>query len=175
MNLFKRIPWGTLAAIGTILAILLTAGFFGAWFVVDAIAGQTHNSVGMLENWWQKLICVVDIVIIAITVLAYVLFFRFREEKKAYNEERGKVPFVFSRSLHGILTGLFVFFYIGFTIGQSLTANNASFINDFFGINPYEIVKSEDGEIFNEYVSDFMNEDGSFNDKKRNWADAYEK
>ena len=165
MSIFKRIPWGTLAAIGTILAILLTAGFFGAWFVLDAIAGQTHNSVGMFENWWQILIFVADLVIIPVTILAYVFFFRFREEKKIYNESRGKVPAIFSRSLHGILTGLFVFFYIGFTIGQSLTANNSSFINEFLGIDPYEIVKSDDGEIFNEYVSDFINEDGSFNDK----------
>ena len=165
MNFLKRIPWGTLAAIGTILAILLTAGFFGAWFVLDAIAGQTHNSVGPFDNWWQILICVADLVIIPFTILAYVLFFRFREEKKIYNESRGKVPAIFSRSLHGILAGLFVFFYIGFTIGQSLTANNSSFINEFLGIDPYEIVKSDDGEVFNEYVSDFLNEDGSLNDK----------
>ena len=165
MNIFKRIPWGTIAAIGTILVLLLSAGFFGAWFVLDAIAGQTHSSVGPFDNWWQTLICVADVAILAITILSYVLFFRFFSEKSSYNESRGRVPFIFSRSLHGILTGLFVFFYIGFTIGQSLTLNNSSFINEFLGINPYEIVKSDDGEIFNEYVSDFLNEDGSFNDK----------
>ena len=166
MQTFKKLPWGTIAAIGTILVLLLTGGIIGCWYVLNAIAAQTHNSVTIFDTWWQILMFVADLVLIPTTILSYALFFKFRKEKQLYNMKKPwKTLKVFSKSLYSICTGLFGIFFIAFTVGQTMTVNNSSFINEFLGVEEYEIVQSDDGEIFNEYTSDYMNDDGTFNDK----------
>ena len=88
MQTFKKLPWGTIAAIGTILVLLLTGGIIGCWYVLNAIAAQTHNSVTIFDTWWQILMFVADLVLIPTTILSYALFFKFRKEKQLYNMKK---------------------------------------------------------------------------------------
>ena len=157
----KKLPWGTFAAISTIAAVLLTAGFFGLWFVLNAIAGQTHSTAGPFGQVYQVLVFVFAILFIAAAVFSFVEYFIFREEKQT---SKAWILKVFSKSFWGIWTGFFAVFFIAFTVGQTMTVNNSSFINEFLGVTEYKKVQSDTAEVFNEYRSDFVNEDGSFND-----------
>lgn len=166
INNLKKFPWGVFAAVGTILVILLTGGIIGGWFIVNAVAGQTGNTATIFSNWWQVLIFILDIIALPLTVGCYYIFFKFKKEKAKLKrlKERG-IPKIFAPSVYGILAGLFAIFFIAFTIGQSMTISNSSFINEFLGIEEYKRVQSEDDEVFNEYTSDYLKEDGKFDDK----------
>lgn len=52
-----------------------------------------------------------------------------------------------------------------FFIGGKVANQYDSYINEFFGTQNFKIIPSEEGELFNDYPSDYLNEDGSFNDK----------
>ncbi len=163
----KKFPWGVFAAVGTILVILLTGGIIGGWFIVNAVAGQTGNTATIFSNWWQVLIFILDIIALPLTVGCYYLFFKFKKEKAKLKrlKERG-IPKIFAPSVYGILAGLFAILFIGLNVGESMTLTNSSFINEFLGIQEYYKVQSDTSEIFNEYKSDYVTDDGKFDDKK---------
>lgn len=105
----KKLPWGTFAAISTIVGVLLIAGFFGLWFVLNAIAGQTHSTAGPFGQVYQVLVFVFAILFIAAAVFSFVEYFIFREEKQT---SKAWILKVFSKSFWGIWTGFFLRFFL---------------------------------------------------------------
>lgn len=72
---------------------------------------------------------------------------------------------IFKRSVWCLLSIFFALLFITFQVGGDVAKQYDSYINDFLGVTDYEIVQTDEGEVFNEYTSDYLNEDGSFNDK----------
>ena len=71
---------------------------------------------------------------------------------------------IFKRSVWCLLSIFFaIMCVIGF-VGNSVCKKNDSFVNGFLGIKNYEVIQSDEGEVFNKYVSDYLKEDGSFDD-----------
>ena len=83
MQTFKKLPWGTIAAIGTILVVLLTGGIIGCWYVLNAIAAQTHNVVTIFDTWWQ-------ILMFALCSLALFLNFSMEVAISIYRKKKNK-------------------------------------------------------------------------------------
>ena len=72
---------------------------------------------------------------------------------------------ILKKSVWCMLTIFFSILFLIFFIGSNVAVGYDSYINEFFNTRNYEIIKSEEGEIFNEYPSDYVNADGSLNHK----------
>ncbi len=72
---------------------------------------------------------------------------------------------VFKKSVWCLLSIFFTVLFLVFTVGGSVASQYDTYINQFFGTQNYRRIESEEGEVFNEYKSDYLNADGTFNDK----------
>ena len=72
---------------------------------------------------------------------------------------------IFKRSIWCLLTVFFAICFVIVIVGGNIAKKNDSFVNGFFNVQDYIMEETDEGEPFNEYKSDYVNEDGSFNDK----------
>ena len=59
---FRRVPFGILAGAFGMVVFFATVGLVVAYLVNSGIAGQTARTVTFLDNWYQALLFVVDII-----------------------------------------------------------------------------------------------------------------
>ncbi len=72
---------------------------------------------------------------------------------------------IFKRSIWCLLTVFFAVCFVIVLVGGNIAKKNDSFVNGFFNVQDYIMEETDEGEPFNEYKSDYVNEDGTFNDK----------
>lgn len=73
---FRRVPFGILAGAFGMVVFFATVGLVVAYVVNAGIAGQTARTVTFLDNWYQVLLFVVDIiaaVIAAASLAGYIV------------------------------------------------------------------------------------------------------
>ena len=72
---------------------------------------------------------------------------------------------IFKKSVWCMISIFFALLTLIFAVGGNVASQYDTYINQFFNTKNYDIIQSEEGEPFNDYKSDFLNDDGSFNDK----------
>ncbi len=182
-----RIPWGIILGVSLIFVFFLTVAVSVVFFVFNEIAKQTNDSAGFLDSWWQKLLFSFDVIFGIVMIVSIVMLILkntvFKEYKKStetpkptiwklFDEFFSKLGSILFRALKVPAWSLVTFFLsvlmVIAIVGNVVAADYATSINTFLKINPYVKVEDEDAE--NEdtqyYKSDFLNADGTLNDKK---------
>lgn len=72
---------------------------------------------------------------------------------------------IFSKSVWGLSSVFFGILMAIFLVANAVAPASSNFINEFFGIDPNERVETGDEKPFDEYKSDFVNEDGSYDNQ----------
>ena len=74
MVFLKKMPWGIVAGICAIIVVFATVGVVALALVLGGIAGQTNQTAGMFDEWYQVLLFVVDIICGVLMIGSIVLF-----------------------------------------------------------------------------------------------------
>ncbi|MBQ6730535.1 MAG: glycoside hydrolase family 3 C-terminal domain-containing protein [Bacilli bacterium] len=159
----------TLLVVLITLFFYLTVGFIAAGIILNAVAGQTNNTASVFGSWWQVLIFVADIVVfLGIGVVSFFLIRISRKDKDVVTTEvkKSKIRKLFSLPLWSFFSLFFGILFLIFYIASEVAPQNSYFINEYFKVRPFEIVNTGEAEPFNEYPSDYLNEDGSFDNER---------
>lgn len=71
---FRRVPFGILAGAFGMVVFFATVGLVVAYLVNSGIAGQTARTVTFLDNWYQVLLFVVDLISAVIAAASLVMY-----------------------------------------------------------------------------------------------------
>ncbi|MCH5351451.1 MAG: glycoside hydrolase family 3 C-terminal domain-containing protein [Clostridiales bacterium] len=73
---------------------------------------------------------------------------------------------IFNKYIWTLVTLFFTIAFVIFVVGESVVRENEGNINYALGINPYDTVMGgeEDEEVINDFPSEFLKDDGSFDD-----------
>ena len=71
----KKIPWGVLFWVCAEIAFFLTLAVVVAFIILNAIAGATSGGVTLFTNWWQTVLFIADVLIVACLVFCAVMYF----------------------------------------------------------------------------------------------------
>ena len=83
----KKIHWGVLAWVCAEIAFFLTLAVVVAFVILNAIAGATSGGVTLFTNWWQTVLFIADVLIVACLVVCAVMYFtKGRNNKKEVEE-----------------------------------------------------------------------------------------
>lgn len=84
----KRKPFGIIFGSCAIFVFYATIGLIAAYIVEDGVMKQTASRASFLGSWWQILLFIVDILVLALGVYSLVMFFIQRNKlKEVQNDE----------------------------------------------------------------------------------------
>lgn len=87
LTMKKKIHWGVLAWVCAEIAFFLTLAVVVAFVILNAIAGATSGGVTLFTNWWQTVLFIADVLIVACLVFCAVMYFtKGRNNKKEVEE-----------------------------------------------------------------------------------------
>lgn len=70
----KKGPFGIIAGACAMVVFFATVGLIVAYAVTSGIAKQTSDTVSFVQEWWQLLIFIVDIIAALIAVVSLVMY-----------------------------------------------------------------------------------------------------
>lgn len=73
-TLLEKLPYGIISGACAMFVFFATFGLIVAYVVMSGIAGQTSDTVSFLENSWQVLLFVFDIIFLIASIGALVMF-----------------------------------------------------------------------------------------------------
>ena len=160
----KKLPFGIIFGISLIACFYLTTAFVALYIVLNGVEAQTGGSITMFEHWYQILIFIFDIIFFITMILTLIFYFKNKKPKIKNNKI---LPKLFKRSPLTLIASFFAIMLAVSYIGGDLMLKHEAAINGVLGTNPYERIEDKDNStVINDYKSDFLNNDGSFDDQK---------
>lgn len=83
----KKVPWGIIAGICAIVAFFAVVGTIAAFMVLNSIAGATHTSATLFDEWYQTVLFILSIISVLGLIASTVMWFLRKRGKREVNNE----------------------------------------------------------------------------------------
>ncbi len=149
--------FGVFAGIFGFFAIWLTVAVVGAWFILNAVAGQINATATLFDNGWQVLLFVLDVVCVVAMLACIVLAIvkRIKAPKVKVGFVRGVLNCIFCRGLWSFLTAFVAVVLAILVVGTPIAESYKTIINDYLHLENYNKIELGDAETLDPEASQY--------------------